>query len=114
MANTFLKAQGYEVGVSLFEPKMIENAEKIISSLKSKECELVLPLDIVCAHGLDDVAGGGTFNVNNCPKDRMILDVGPLTCKKIINVIGRFTKDKRIKITKMARDSFNNSTSRRI
>ena len=87
MANTFLKAQGYEVGVSLFEPKMIENAEKIISSLKSKECELVLPLDIVCAHGLDDIADGGTFNVNNCPKDRMILDVGPLTCKKIINVI---------------------------
>ena len=61
MANTFLKAQGYEVGVSLFEPKMIENAEKIISSLKSKECELVLPLDIVCAHGLDDIADGGTF-----------------------------------------------------
>ena len=89
MANTFLKAQGYEVGVSLIEPKMIKNAEKIISSLKSKKCELVLPFDIVCAHALDDIADRGTFSVNNCPKERMILDVGPLTCKKIINVIDK-------------------------
>jgi len=89
MANTFLKAQGYEVGVSLIESKMIKNAEKIISSLKSKECELVLPSDIVCAHALNDIADRSTFSVNNCPKDRMILDVGPLTCKKIINVIDK-------------------------
>ena len=42
MANTFLKAQGFEVGISLIETEMIKNAEKIISSLKSKKC--VLPL----------------------------------------------------------------------
>ena len=89
MANTFLKAQGYEVGASLIEPKMIKNAEKIISSLKFKDCELVLPLDIVCAHALNDIAGRGTFSVNNCPKDMMILDVGPLTCNKVINVIDK-------------------------
>ena len=89
MANTFLKAKGFEVGVSLIEPEMIKNAEIIISGLKSKKCELVLPLDIVCANALNDKADRHTFSVNRCPTERMILDVGPLTCKKIMNVIDR-------------------------
>ena len=35
------------------------------------------------------MADRGTFSVNDCPTDRMILDVGPSTCKKIINVIDK-------------------------
>ena len=89
MANTFLKAQGFEVGISLIETEMIKNAETIINGLKSKKCELVLPLDIVCAQALNFTADRHTFSVNGCPKDKMILDVGPLTCKKIMSLIDK-------------------------
>ena len=65
MANTFLKAKGFEVGVSFIETEMIKNAEIIINRLKSKKCELILPLDIVCAHALDDMADSQTFSVND-------------------------------------------------
>ena len=89
MANTFLKAQGFEVGVSLIETEMIKNAEIIINELKLKKCELVLPLDIVCARALNDITDRHTFSITGCPSDKMILDVGPLTCKKIMNVIDK-------------------------
>ena len=89
MANTFLKAQGFDVGISLIETEMIKNAEIIINGLKSKKCELILPLDIVCAHALNDIADWQHYSVHGCPTDKMILDVGPLTCKKIMNVIDK-------------------------
>jgi len=87
MANTFLKAQGFEVGVSLIETKMINNAKAIIKELKYKKCELVLPLDIICADSLDSMTDIHTFDIDCCPTDKMILDIGPLSCKKIKNVI---------------------------
>lgn len=87
MANTFLKAQGFEIGVSLLETEMIKNAKAIIKELESKKCELVLPLDIVCADALNGMANIHTFDIDCCPTDKMILDIGPLSCKNIMNVI---------------------------
>ena len=89
MANTFLKAQGFEIGVSLTETEMIKNAKVIIKELEAKKCKLVLPLDIVVASSLNGMAEIGTFDIDCCPKDRMILDIGPLSCKNIMNVINK-------------------------
>ncbi len=89
MANTFLRAKGFEVGLSLIETEMIKNAKAIIEGLKSKKCELVLPLDIVCADSLNGVADVHTFDIECCPTDKMILDIGPLSCKNIMNVIDK-------------------------
>ncbi len=89
MANTFLKAQGFEVGVSLIETEMIMKAKAIIKDLKSKKCELVLPLDIVCADTLIDVADVHTFDVDCCPTDKMVLDVGPKSCRDIMSIIDK-------------------------
>ena len=89
MANTFLKAQGFEVGVSLIETEMIMKAKAIIKDLKSKKCELVLPLDIVCSNTLIDVADVHTFDIDCCPTDKMILDVGPKSCRAIMSIIDK-------------------------
>ena len=89
MANTFLKAQGFEIGVSLTETEMIKNAKVIIKELEAKKCKLVLPLDIVCASSLNSMAEVHTVDINSCPKDKMILDIGPLSCKNIMNVIDK-------------------------
>ena len=89
MANTFLKAKGFEIGTSLTETEMIKNAKMIIKELEAKKCKLVLPLDIVCASSLNSMAEVHTFDINSCPKDKMILDIGPLSCKNIMNVIDK-------------------------
>ena len=89
MANTFLKAKGFEIGVSLIETAMIQTAKAIIEELKFKKCELVLPLDIACADRFDGIADIHTFDIDCCPTDKMILDIGPLSCKNIMNVIDK-------------------------
>ncbi len=89
MANTFLNAQGYEIGTSLTETTMLKTANLIIKEFKLKQCKLVLPLDIICAYSLNDKEYVDTFNVDCCPIDRMILDIGPITQKKIMNIIGK-------------------------
>ncbi len=89
MANTFLNAKGYGIGNSLTEKKMLKTAETLIKELKSKKTKLVLPQDIVCASSLNNVGDIQTLSVDSCPIDKMILDIGPLTQKYIIDIISK-------------------------
>ena len=89
MANTFLSAQGYGIGKSLTEEVMIKTAEEIIQEIKSKKCKLVLPLDIVCASSLNKTTKTHTYSIDYCPKDQMILDIGPLSQKNIMDIIDK-------------------------
>jgi len=89
MANTFLRAQGYGIGNSLTEDRMTETAREIIQEIKSKKCELVLPLDIVCANSLNKTTKTHIYSIDYCPKDQMILDIGPLTQKNIMDIIDK-------------------------
>ncbi len=89
MANTFLNAQGYSIGKSLTEKDMLETAKAIIQEIKYKKCKLVLPIDIVCSDALDDKAKTHTFNITHCPIDKMILDIGPSTQKKIMEIVNK-------------------------
>ena len=63
-----------ELAYHLQKKKMIQTAEKIIQELKYKKCELVLPLDIVCANSLNGKKEAKTFRVDCC-QDKMILDI---------------------------------------
>jgi len=88
MANTFLKAEGLDVGASLVEPASIGVAAEIISLAVSSRVDLVLPVDFVAASkiavGADTVLMDKTSPV---PKGFAIADVGPKTilrfCEKI-------------------------------
>lgn len=48
MANTFLLAQGKDIGESLVEPDLIDQARMIINKAKNSNCQLILPIDYVC------------------------------------------------------------------
>lgn len=89
MANTFLDAQGYGIGSSLTEKKMLKTAKTILQHLESKNCKMILPKDIVCASSLKIDSDTYIFNVECCPADKMILDIGPQTQQTIINVISK-------------------------
>lgn len=79
MANTFLVAQGIEVGKSLAERDMAPTALEIIAKAKSAGCTIHLPIDVVVARAFKAHAANETVAANACPSDAMILDAGPQT-----------------------------------
>ena len=76
MANTFLAAQGKDVGKSLCEHDMLDSARAILEKAKGNGCEIVLPSDAVVAGEFKEGAPSSTVDVNSVPADKMILDVG--------------------------------------
>ncbi|WP_181703101.1 phosphoglycerate kinase [Chthonobacter albigriseus] len=77
MANTFLAAQGIDVGKSLCEHDLAETAKRILAKAKEVGCEIVLPVDGVVAREFKANAANETVPVSAIPADAMILDVGP-------------------------------------
>jgi phosphoglycerate kinase len=83
MANTFLAAQGAEVGRSLVERDMLETARGIAEKAAGSARELILPVDVAVAERLEAGAARDVHPADACPADRMILDVGPATVARI-------------------------------
>ena len=76
MANTFLKAQGYPIGDSLYEDEALETARQL---LQSGTTHLRLPVDVVIGDRFDAEAEKKTMPVGPVPDGWRILDVGPAT-----------------------------------
>ncbi len=81
MANTFLHAQGYAVGKSLYEPHFADTVEEIMSRAAETGCRIVLPTDAVVAKTFEANAPHSVHLVNDIPADGMILDIGPQSLK---------------------------------
>lgn len=79
MANTFLVAEGIEVGKSLAERDMAETAREIRHRAQKAGCQIHLPVDIVVAREFKAGADSQTLGVRDCPPEAMILDAGPAT-----------------------------------
>ena len=79
MAFTFLKALGYEVGKSLVEDDLIEDAKEIMKKAKSRDVKFYLPVDVVVADKFEPTAVSKYLPIQEIPKDWMGLDVGPAT-----------------------------------
>lgn len=88
MANTFLQAQGVDVGKSLSEPEFKETALNIIAKASANNCKIVLPKDAVVARDFKEGAPSETVSVSNVPQDMMILDVGPQSVAILTDVVG--------------------------
>ncbi|MBL4812184.1 MAG: phosphoglycerate kinase [Rhodobacteraceae bacterium] len=83
MANTFLAAQGHEVGTSLCEHDLADTARAILAKAEAEGCTILLPSDIVVARKFAANAANETLPATACPKDAMILDAGPDTVARI-------------------------------
>jgi phosphoglycerate kinase len=77
MANTFLAAQGINVGKSLCEHDLTDTAKEIMTKAEASGCAIVLPVDGVVAREFKANAANETVDVNAIPADAMMLDVGP-------------------------------------
>ena len=89
MANTFLVAQGIEVGASLAERDMAETAKAILAKAKTTGCSIELPVDVVVAREFKAGAANETLAATACPADAMVLDAGPETVDLISEVFTR-------------------------
>ena len=89
MANTFLAAQGINVGKSLCEHDLADTARDILKKAEAAGCEVILPRDIVVAREIKANAANETLAPDACPADAMILDAGPATVAYIAEVLER-------------------------
>ena len=85
--NTFLKAAGHNIGNSLFEPGLVDEANKLIEESEHNGKTIPLPIDVVCAKEFDEKAAAITKSITEIEDDDMIMDVGPETSKQIANII---------------------------
>lgn len=84
MANTFLKAQGYEMADSLVETDVLETASDLLSKANGK---ILLPVDMVLGDAFDAEAELKTLPLGDVPAGWRLLDVGPETVKLFSGVI---------------------------
>ena len=83
MANTFLFAQGVEVGASFCEKDLADTAREIIGLARRHNCELLLPIDVVVAERLEAGVASRTCGLAEISDDERILDAGPETVAKL-------------------------------
>ena len=79
MANTFLYAQGHQVGKSLVEKDLADTARKIMAEAEKASCAIILPVDGIIAHKFEAHAPSHDYGVDGIPHDGMMLDVGPMS-----------------------------------
>lgn len=85
MANTFLAAQGVDVGKSLCEHDMKDTALDVLKGAEAKGCAVILPTDVVVAAAFAAGAQSTVVAVDAVPADQMILDIGPVSVRTVVN-----------------------------
>ena len=83
MANTFLAAQGVNVGKSLCEHDLAPTAREIMAKANAANCTIILPVDAIVAWHFAANAPFHAYGLDAIPDDGMILDVGPQSIERI-------------------------------
>jgi phosphoglycerate kinase len=87
IANTFIKAMGFEVGSSMYEEDLVPAARKIIDKLEKRGASLPLISDVVCGKKFDAKEVAVTKNIKDVHKDDMIFDLGQNSVDEIVKCI---------------------------
>jgi phosphoglycerate kinase len=87
MANTFLAAQGKNVGKSLCERDLLDTARAIIAGAQAEKCTLVLPVDAVVTQEFKAHAAHRIVSVDAMGADDMMLDIGPASVKAVAHAL---------------------------
>ncbi len=89
MANTFLAALGKPVGRSLCEQEKVTAASEVVARARTRECEIILPIDAVVAQKFEARAPSRVVAVDDVGNDDMILDIGPRSVEHVVSVMAR-------------------------
>ena len=83
IANTFMLAQGLNIGKSLAEPDLLAEAKAVIEAMKARGAEVPIPTDVVCAKAFAADAPATIKQAGDIEDDDLILDIGPNTTARL-------------------------------
>jgi len=85
IANNFLKALGYEIGHSQFEPMCVEMVDKILKKAKDYNCSFIFPTDVLVSTNTSQ--DFDAKKIDKIDQHEMIVDLGKESIKNIQNII---------------------------
>ncbi|WP_057832205.1 phosphoglycerate kinase [Colwellia sp. TT2012] len=89
IANTFIAAEGHNVGKSLFEADLVEEATRLTKQAQANKGDIPIPTDVVVATEFSASASATLKNVNEVSDDEMIFDIGPDSIKALTDIIAK-------------------------
>ena len=89
LANTFMAAEGFDVGKSLYEANKVELAQEIMLEAEAMKENFVLPVDVVVADEISDKATALCVPIEDVEGDMKILDIGKRTLVDFVKVINK-------------------------
>ena len=87
IANTFLKAAGYEVGKSLYEEDLVPTAKKLMEKMAKRNASIPIAVDVVCAKQFAADAAATSKHADSVAADDMIFDIGPESAAALVKVL---------------------------
>jgi len=87
IANTFIAAEGYSVGKSLYEPDLIDEAERLCMMAKNRGAEIVVPTDVIVGEKLSEESESAVRLVSQIDDLEKVYDIGPDTIKHLTSII---------------------------
>jgi len=87
IANTFIAAQGHNVGKSLYEADLVDTAKKLTADAQARGGDIPVPTDVVCAKEFAETAEATLKNVSDVTDDDMIFDIGPDSAAALADVL---------------------------
>ncbi|MGQ8364826.1 phosphoglycerate kinase [Glaciecola sp. 1036] len=87
IANTFIAAQGHNVGKSLFEQDLVDEAKKLTAQAQAKGGDIPVPTDVVVGKEFSETTVATTKAVDQVADDEMIFDIGPESAEYLANIL---------------------------
>jgi phosphoglycerate kinase len=87
IANTFLLAEGHEIGKSLAEADLVDNAKRVIAKIRARGGDVPLPTDVVIGKQFSPSEPAVVKAISDVASDDMIFDIGPDTAARLAEVL---------------------------
>ncbi len=87
IANTFIAAEGHNVGKSLYEESLVDTAKKLKANAEANNGSIPVPTDVICGKEFSETAEATTMSVADVSDDDMIFDIGPDSVAELAEII---------------------------
>ena len=87
IVNTFLNADGYEIGKSLYEKDLVETSKRLMEQAKKNNCNILLPDDVLTGNKFEENVTAKIKSISDIEKNDIIMDIGPKAIKKLNAII---------------------------
>jgi len=87
IANTFIKAAGFEVGKSLCEDDLVPTAKALMEKMSQRGAAVPIPVDVVCGKKFDANEPAVKKDVGSVAADDMIFDIGAKSANELVEII---------------------------